>query len=112
MSEWIDIVPEEDFGPGSARLVEVDGVAIAVFNLDGEIFAVQDHCSHNDFPLLGCGLEPRDLIDGDQIICPRHGARFCLRTGRALTPPACEPLACFPVRVNNGTIQLKNSPRE
>ena len=112
MSEWIDIVPAEEFGPGSTRLVDVDGVSIAIFNLGGEVFAIQDNCSHDSFPLLGCGLEPQDLIDGDQIICPRHGARFCIRTGRALAPPAFEPLASFPVRVNNGTIQLKNAPRQ
>jgi len=46
-------------------------------------------------------------IDGDQIICPRHGARFCIRTGKALTAPAYEPVATFPTRVHNGMIQVQ-----
>jgi 3-phenylpropionate/trans-cinnamate dioxygenase ferredoxin subunit len=45
-------------------------------------------------------------VDGDQIICPRHGARFCLRTGKALTPPAYEDLPTFPVRILDGRIQV------
>lgn len=112
MSDWIDIIPAAEFGPGSTRLVEWGGRQIAIFNLGGEYFAIEDNCTHADSPLLGCGLEPQHLIDGDQICCPRHGARFCIRTGAALTPPAWEPLATFPVRVYNGHIQLKTPPRD
>jgi 3-phenylpropionate/trans-cinnamate dioxygenase ferredoxin subunit len=110
MSDWIDIAPAAEFGPGEARLVETDDARIAVFNLDGDYFAMEDVCSHDSSPLLGCGLAPADLVDGDRIMCPRHGARFCIRTGEALTPPAYEPVATFPVRIHNGIVQLKKPP--
>ena len=108
MSDWINIAPIDELQPGDTRLVEMDDARIAVFNINGEYFAIEDSCTHDNSPMLGCGLEPQDLMDGDQIICPRHGARFCIRTGEALTPPAYEPVATYPVRVNNGYLQLKN----
>ncbi|MBI4005625.1 MAG: non-heme iron oxygenase ferredoxin subunit [Gammaproteobacteria bacterium] len=108
MSDWIDVAPEAEFGPGQARLVEADDVMIAVLNLNGEYYAFEDVCSHDGSPLLGCGLGTEKLIDGDQIICPRHGARFCIRTGAALTPPAFEPIACFPVRIANSMVQTRD----
>ena len=108
MSDWIDVAPVEDFGPGQGRLVGADDTRIAVFNLDGEYYAIEDRCSHDGSPFLGCGLEPQELLQGDQLICPRHGARFCLRTGEALTPPAYEPAARFPVRVENGMVQIRD----
>ena len=83
MSDWVDVAAVSEFVPGSARLVDVDDTMIAVFNLDGEYFAIEDVCSHDGSPLLGCGLDPQDLIDGDEIICPRHGARFSIKTGEA-----------------------------
>jgi len=106
VTDWVDVAAAEDFGPGSSRLVELGSIMIAVFNVGGELCAIEDVCTHDGSPLLGCGLEPEDLLDGDQIICPRHGARFCLRTGAALTPPAYEPVATFPVRVERGVVQV------
>ena len=106
MSGWIDVALTDDFGPGQAQLVETDTASIAVFNLDGEYFALEDVCTHAGSPMLGCGLQPEDVIDGDQLICPRHGARFCIRTGAALTPPAYEPVPRYPVRVENGMVQV------
>ncbi len=108
MSDWIDIAPAAEFGAGQSRLVNADDVMIAVFNLDGNYYAIEDVCTHDGSPLLGCGLDPSEVIDGDQVICPRHGARFCIRTGAALTPPAYEPVACFPVRVNDGMVQTRD----
>lgn len=109
MSNWTDIAPASEFGPGQSRLVNIQGLEIAVFNLAGQYFAVQDVCSHDGSPMLGCGLEAGDVVEGDQIICPRHGARFCIRTGTALTPPAYEPLATFPVIVSNGMVQTRDN---
>ena len=108
MSEWIDIDREENFGEGETRLVETEDTNIAVFNHQGQYYAIEDVCTHDGSPLLGCGLDRDDLMDGDQIICPRHGARFCIRTGEALTPPAYEPTATFPVRVENGMVQTRD----
>ncbi len=108
MSDWLDVAPEEEFGIGQARLVHADGLDIAVFNLNGNYYALEDRCTHEDAPLLGCGLPVEDLMEGDQIICPRHGAHFCIRTGAALTPPAYEDMTCFPVRVENGMVQTRD----
>lgn len=105
---WTDVAPAEEFGAGQSRLVEVDDVRIAVFNLDGDYYALEDVCTHDGSPLLGSGIDVRDLLDGDRIICPRHGARFCIRTGEALTPPAYEPAPTFPVRVDNGMVQVRD----
>ena len=112
MAEWTDVAPVNEFGPGQSRLVSIAGVAIAVFNLDGQFYALEDVCTHDGSPMLGCGLEPEDIIDGDQIICPRHGARFCIRTGAALTPPAYEALPGFPVRIRDGMVQTRDDRRD
>ncbi|MGH8120782.1 MAG: non-heme iron oxygenase ferredoxin subunit [Gammaproteobacteria bacterium] len=109
MSEWTNVAPASEFGPEQSRLVTVDGVAIAVYNVDGSYYALEDVCTHDGSPILGCGLEPDEVVEGDQIICPRHGARFCIRTGAALTPPAYEPLPCFPVRVQDGMVQTRDN---
>ena len=109
MPEWTDVAPVSEFGPGQSRLVTVAGVAIAVFNLDGSYYALEDVCSHDGSPLLGCGLDQAEVMEGDQIICPRHGARFCIRTGAALTPPAYEPVPCFPVRIQDGMVQTRDN---
>ena len=103
MSDWIDVAPEADFTPGMSRSVEVDGVSIAVFNIDGEYYAIENVCTHDGGILTG------GTIEGDQIVCPRHGAHFSIRTGEALTPPAYEDVAIFPVRVHEGTVQVRDA---
>jgi 3-phenylpropionate/trans-cinnamate dioxygenase ferredoxin subunit len=87
--------------------VDVDGTMIAVVNVGGEYCAIADNCTHDGSPMLGSGIDPRDLVDGDRISCPRHGAQFCLRTGAALQPPAYESAASFPVRVADGRVQVQ-----
>jgi len=106
MPEWFSVAAQTDFSEGQSRLIEVDDKIIAVFNLSGQYYALEDVCTHDGSPLLGCGLDPADLIEGDQLICPRHGARFCIRNGEALTAPAYEPITLFPVRIYNGIVQV------
>lgn len=106
MAGWFDVAPEADLLPGQAKLIDVDNVMIAVFNVDGDYYAIEDVCTHDGASMLGCGLEPDEVIDGAELICPRHGARFCVKTGNALTPPAYEPTTTFPVRVENGMVQV------
>ena len=102
MADWVDVATEDELGPGQVRVVDVDGTMIAVFNIEGGFYAIEDVCTHDGGELASGTLE------GDQIECPRHGARFCVRTGEALTAPAYEPTAAFPVRVENGTVQVRD----
>lgn len=104
MAEWTDVARADDFAPGSCRTVDIDGLAIAVFNIDGHYHAIKDQCTHEDEMLSGGKLL------GDRIVCPAHGAQFSLLTGEALTPPAYEPVAVFPVRVENDMVQVNSEP--
>ena len=97
---WIDVAAAEAVPPGSYEVAETDDHVVAVFNIGGDFFAIEDICTHDGEELTG------GPVDGDQIVCPRHGARFCLRTGKALTPPAYEDLPTYPVRVVDGRVQV------
>jgi len=100
MAEWIDIAPLHELVPGDRKIIKTPYCEIAVFNLDGDFFAIEDVCSHDGGELAS------GACDGDQIICPRHGARFCIRDGRALTPPAYEDIESFPVRLEGDMVQV------
>ncbi len=100
MADWVTIAKVEEFSAGQRRIVDIDGARIAVFNLDGEYFAIEDVCTHDG------GILANGKLDGDEIICPRHGARFSIRTGEALSAPAFEPTATFPTRIAAGEIQI------
>jgi 3-phenylpropionate/trans-cinnamate dioxygenase ferredoxin component len=102
MSDWVTVAPVDELKPGARQIVDVDGSQIVVFNLDGKYYAIEDVCTHDGGQLTG------GEVEGDQIICPRHGARFCIRTGAALTAPAYEATATFPVRVENGEVQVRD----
>ncbi len=102
MSGWVTVATVGELAPGASRVVDVDGVTVAVFNIGGEYFAIEDVCTHDGGELASGTLE------GDQIICPRHGARFCVRTGEALSAPAYEPTAKFPVRIEMGVLQVRD----
>ena len=103
MSEWITVAKVGELAPGSHRVANVDGAAVVVFNLAGEYYAIEDVCTHDGGQLTG------GVVEGDQVVCPRHGARFSIRTGEALTAPAYEPVAKFPVRVESGVIQVRDA---
>ena len=100
MTTWIRVAPAADIAPGDYASAEIDGVFVAVYNIDGEYFAIDDVCTHD-----GGGLAGGEVQD-HQVICPRHGARFCVRTGEALSAPAYEPTAKLPLRVENGFIEV------
>jgi 3-phenylpropionate/trans-cinnamate dioxygenase ferredoxin subunit len=90
-----------DIAPGTTRKVTVDGIDILVCNAGGEFYAIEDVCTHD-----GGELDQGEL-DGCQIECPRHGARFDVKTGEALTLPAFEPVRTFAVRVEDGHLMLE-----
>ncbi len=95
---WTEVGPEGELPSGSHRVYEVEGRFVAVYNVGGELYAIEDRCTHDDNPLSDGPVEDHE------VICPRHGARFCLRTGAALSPPAYEPVATYPVRRREGRI--------
>jgi 3-phenylpropionate/trans-cinnamate dioxygenase ferredoxin subunit len=101
MGKWHDVTAEGDISPGGFALLETDDLTAAVFNVDGTLYAIEDVCTHDGAELAG------GPVVGDQVVCPRHGARFCLRTGRALTPPAYAAVQTFPVRVHAGRIEVE-----
>ncbi len=94
--------PVDELPPGSMKLVHAGSVMIGVYNVDGELYAIEDRCSHDDGPLVEGDWEPEEAV----VICPRHGARFDIRTGRALTLPAYLPVDTFPVRVEDGIVRV------
>jgi 3-phenylpropionate/trans-cinnamate dioxygenase ferredoxin subunit len=102
MSGWVDVARVGEFLPGTHKVTEADGVMIAVFNVDGNFYAIEDVCTHDGGILTG------GPVQGCVITCPRHGATFDIRSGEALTAPAYEPTASFPVRIQNGIVQVKD----
>jgi 3-phenylpropionate/trans-cinnamate dioxygenase ferredoxin subunit len=98
--EFVQIASQEDLPNGERLFVEIDEKKIVVFNLGGDLYALGDVCSHDDGP-LGDGE-----IEGMDIICPRHGARFDIRTGEVLLLPAAIDIPAYPVRIINGMIEV------
>lgn len=103
MSDWINIATTADFPAGTWQVVDLDTVSILVFNINNEFYAIENQCTHDGGSLADGAL------DGDEIICPRHGARFCVRTGAVTAPPAFEDVPTFPVRVVDNMIQVRDN---
>ncbi len=97
---WIDVASVGEIEPGGWRTVDAEGQLIAVIRLDDGYYAIEDVCTHDGGELTGGDIED------DCIVCPRHGARFNIRTGKVLSPPAYEDVRTFPVRVEGGRIQV------
>lgn len=103
MSEWVDVAAAEAVADGENIVVEVDGVDVAVFKIEGQFYAIEDVCTHD-----GAEIASGEL-DGDEIICPRHGARFCVKTGAVKCAPAYEDIETFPIRIKQGRVQVKDT---
>jgi len=103
MSPVIDICAISELPPGEHRLVEWEDLEIGVFNCGGELFAIEDRCSHDNGQLLDGEVDPEHCT----VECPRHGARFDLRTGKPLNLPAYVPVDTFPVSVTDDMIQVE-----
>jgi 3-phenylpropionate/trans-cinnamate dioxygenase ferredoxin subunit len=101
MSEWIDVGPAVAVAGGEWLTAEVDGRPVAVVRVGGTLYAFEDRCTHDGESLAGGEIEDHE------VICPRHGARFSLCTGAALTPPAYEPVKIFGVREAAGRILIE-----
>ncbi len=98
----VHVAPLADFGPGSVKIVTVGWTSIGVYNCGGELFALEDRCSHDDGPL--CEGEWEE--DSCRVICPRHGSAFDLRTGRPLSLPAFEPVDTYDVVVRDEVVMV------
>ena len=98
--EYITITGVDDLQNGERLFVEIDDQELVVLNIAGDYFAIGDVCSHDDGP-LGEGD-----VEGFDVICPRHGARFDIRSGKVVSLPAIEDIPDYPVRVVNGQIQI------
>ena len=91
-------VGSADLPPGERIFLEIDGRQIVVFNIAGQYFAIGDICSHDEGP-LGDGL-----LEEFHIICPRHGAEFDVRNGKAMMMPAVVDIPSYPIKIMDGNI--------
>jgi 3-phenylpropionate/trans-cinnamate dioxygenase ferredoxin subunit len=101
MPERITIARTEDVPSGRGLAVDIDGLRIAVFNVDGRFYAINDTCTHAEASLA------EGDVDGTTVECALHGARFDLVTGEVLAPPAERPVTAYKVHVQDGEIQIE-----
>jgi 3-phenylpropionate/trans-cinnamate dioxygenase ferredoxin subunit len=98
--DFVVIGPADEVKNGERQFVEIDELAIVIFNVAGQFYAIADVCSHDDGP-LGDGD-----VDGYEVSCPRHGASFDIRSGKVLSLPAVVDIPAYPVRVVGGQIEI------
>ncbi len=98
--EWVTVAEVDELPNGERIIVEIDGEPIAVFNIAGELYAITDVCSHDDGPVA------EGQLHDHSIECPRHGARFDVRSGEVLSLPAIVDIPAYPVRVEGQEIQV------
>ena len=101
MTEFVKVASVSEIAPGQARLVNVRGKEIALFNIEGNFFALDNACTHEEGPLA------EGEIEGHEVTCPWHGARFDIRTGEVLSAPAYEDVARYNVRVTGTDIEVE-----
>ncbi len=101
MAESVEVAKVGEITDGEAKLVEVDGKEIALFNSGGQFFAIDNECTHVGGPL--CEGE----LDGHTVTCPWHGAKFDITSGEVLTPPAEENVGCYKVVIDGDSIQIE-----
>jgi len=96
--EFLEIAPASELPNGERLFVELGDKPIVIFNIAGQYFAIGDICTHDDGP-LGDGV-----LEGTNIVCPRHGAEFDVRTGQAMQMPAVVDIPAYPVQIRDGNI--------
>ncbi len=102
VAQWVEVARVSDIPPGHAARVEIDDVPVAIFNVDGELFAVDDTCTHQEASLSEGDLD----LDRCAVECPLHGSAFNLRTGEVLSLPAVEPVRVHHVEVADGVVRV------
>lgn len=98
--EYLDIAPASELPNGERLFVEVEGKSLVIFNIADNFFAIGDICSHDDGPVGDGDLE------GYNVVCPRHGGEFDVRTGQAVQMPAVVDIPAYPVKVVDGMLQV------
>lgn len=98
MAEFTKVATVSELPPGASRCVVIDGKKVALFNVEGELYAIDDMCSHAEASLS------EGAFSGEEVECPRHGARFNVKTGEALSMPAWAPVDTFKVKVEGDDI--------
>lgn len=101
MTNWIDVAAENALAVGEHLVVDVDGVDVVIFKLEDGFYALEDVCTH-DGAEIGSGV-----IEGGEIVCPRHGARFCIKTGEVKCAPAYEDIEKFDIKLEAGRLKLR-----
>ena len=99
----VDVCPLEELPPGEVKIVHAGSISVGVYNLGGELYALEDRCSHDDGPLCEGDFD----VEEGYAVCPRHGSQIDIRTGEALTLPAVFPVDTFPVTVEDGIVKLE-----
>lgn len=97
---FFEVAESNRLAEGGILLIEIDGSPIAIFNIAGKLFALDDQCTHDGGPIS------EGQVDGETIICPRHGARFDILTGKAQSLPAVTDLKTYPIKIENGRILI------
>lgn len=103
MSEWQTIGKDTMLAEGERMVVDLDGTDVVVFKLDGSFYALEDVCTHDGAEIAS------GMLEGCDIVCPRHGARFCIKTGAVKSAPAYEAITVFPIQIVNGELQIKDT---
>jgi 3-phenylpropionate/trans-cinnamate dioxygenase ferredoxin subunit len=102
MADWISVARVGELADGAYRLVELSGSFVAVYRIGEEYHAIEDLCTHDGGELAG------GPVEGHTVECIRHGARFDLKSGAALNPPAYTGVEVFPVQVEGGVIYVRD----
>jgi len=101
MADFVKIAQTSEIEPGQSRLVDVKGKSIALINVEGQFFALDNTCTHKG------GSLAEGEISGNEVTCPRHGAKFDIRTGEVVGPPAQRAVARYGVRVTGTDIEVE-----
>lgn len=97
---WYSVATVGEIPNGTYKAVDIEDESLLIIYLDNQYYAIKNRCTHEASPLAGGELE------GDEITCPLHGARFCIKTGEATLPPAYEPVDTYPAKVENGVVYV------
>ena len=107
MPEWLTICPADEIPQGAREVFDIQGRWVALFNVSGKYYAIEDVCTHDGNTLTEDAHGKPVPLDGYEIECPRHGARFDVRNGKVLCAPALRDVRSFEVQVVDGMLQLR-----